>query len=71
MEHLLMNILSEKSWSASLKEDGENKYGGELTVVFHSWLWESCLVYLTVLSFPDINKENHKPVLLDLSFCIL
>lgn len=21
------------------------------TVVFHSWLWDSCLMYLTILSF--------------------
>ena len=27
-------------------------------VVFHNWLWESCLEKLTVLSFPEINKEH-------------
>lgn len=31
-------------------------------VVFHNWLWESCIVYLTVLLFPELNKEHLEPV---------
>ena len=43
----------DKSYSTSLREDEHNTYSGPEMVVFHNWLWESCLVYLTVLSFPE------------------
>lgn len=38
------------------------KNDGQEIVVFHKWLWESCLVYLAVLSFPELNKEHLEPV---------
>lgn len=30
-------------------------------VVFHTWFWERCLVYLTVLLLPGLNKEHLEP----------
>lgn len=59
--HTVLTSL-DKSYSTSLKEDENNKYSGPEMVVFHNWLWESCLVYLTVLSFLELNKEHLEPV---------
>lgn len=44
-----------------------NKYSGWEMVVFHNWSWESYLVYLTVLLFPELNKEHLEPVSICLS----
>ncbi len=52
----------DKSYNTPLKEDEKNKYSGQEMVVFHNWLWESCLVFLTVLSLPELNKEHLEPV---------
>lgn len=47
-----------------------NKYSGWEMVVFHNWSWESYLVYLTVLLFPELNKEHLEPVSICLSICL-
>lgn len=43
--------------SISLKESEKNKSNEQEMAVFHNWL-----VYLTVLSFPEINKDYLEPV---------
>ena len=60
MQHSRTSL--EKSYSTSLKEHEKNKYSGQKMVVFHNWLWETCLVYLTVLSYPELNKQHLEPV---------